>query len=130
MPFLILNNANIKFAQKKLTWRFYTTAKALSTTKWVEIINKKKFAKAALNEYVETFMVHVISLSTMAINPAREAQIASLVAKEVKIPIKYSGFLDVFLEEKALILSEVTELNQYAIKLQEGQQPPMGLFIA
>ena len=45
-----------------------------------------------------------------------------LVTKEVKIPIKYLDFLDVFLEEKALILPEATKMNQHAIKLQEGQQ--------
>ena len=62
----------------------------------------------------------------MAIHPAREAQIALLVAKEVKIPTKYSDFSDIFLEEKASILPEATEMNQHAIKLQEGQQPPYG----
>ena len=61
-------------------------------------------------------------LSTMAIYPAREAQIALLVAKEVKISTKYSDFSDVFLDKKALILPGVTELNQHVIKLQEGQQ--------
>ena len=69
-------------------------------------------------------MVHVTSLSIMAIHPARKAQIALLVAKEVKIPTKYLDFSNVFLEEKALILLEVTKLNQHAIKLQEDQQPP------
>ena len=49
-----------------------------------------------------------------------------LVAKEAKIPTKYSDFSDVFSEEKALILPEATEMNQHAIKLQKGQQPPYG----
>ena len=62
----------------------------------------------------------------MSIYPAREAQIASLVAEEVKIPTEYSDFSDVFSEEKASILPEATELNQHAIELQEGQQPPYG----
>ena len=62
----------------------------------------------------------------MAIHPARKAQIALLVAKEVKIPTEYSDFSDVFLEKKASILPEVTKLNQYAIELQEGQQPSYG----
>ena len=47
-----------------------------------------------------------------------------LVTKEVKIPTKYLDFSNVFLEEKASILLEVTELNQHAIKLQKDQQPP------
>ena len=128
MPFLTLSNADIKFAQKELTWRSYTTAEALPTTKRVEIIDRKEFAKAALDEHVEAFVVHVTSLSlnSMSIHPAREAQIASLVAEEVKIPTEYSDFSDVFSEEKASILPEATELNQHAIELQEGQQPPYG----
>ena len=60
----------------------------------------------------------------MAIHPAREAQIASLVAEEVQISSKYSDFSDVFSEEKTLVLSVATNLNQHAIKLQKGQQPP------
>ena len=70
-------------------------------------------------------MVHVISLSlnSMPIYLAQKAQIALLVAEKVQFPIEYSDFLDVFLEEKALILPEATEFNQHAIKLQEGQQP-------
>ena len=30
--FLILNNADVQFVEKELTWRSYTTAKALPTT--------------------------------------------------------------------------------------------------
>ena len=81
-----------------------------------------------LNKNVEAFVVHVTSLSlnSMLIHPAQEAQIALLVAEEVKIPNKYSDFSDVFLKEKTLILPELTEINQHAIKLQKGQQPPYG----
>ena len=62
----------------------------------------------------------------MVIYPARETQIALLVVEKVKIPTKYSDFSDVFLEEKASILLEATEINQHAIELQKGQQPPYG----
>ena len=79
-----------------------------------------------LDKHVEAFVVHVTSLSTMPIYPARKAQIASLVAEKVKFPTEYSDLSNVFLEEKASILPEVTELNQHAIELQEGQQPPYG----
>ena len=72
-------------------------------------------------------MVHVTFFSTMAIHPARETQIALLVAKKMQILSEYSDFSDVFSEEKVLILPEVTELNQHAIKLQKDQQPPYGL---
>ena len=126
MLFLTLSNADIQFAKKELIWRSYTAAEALPTTKRVEIIDKKEFTRAALDEHVEAFVMHVTFLSTMAIYPAREAQLASLIAKEVKIPTNYSDFSNVFSEEKALVLPEITDLNQHAIELQEGQQPPYG----
>ena len=63
MPCLIFNNADIQFAEKKLTWRSYTTKKALSTTQRVELIDKKEFVKAALDENIEVFVVHVSFLS-------------------------------------------------------------------
>ena len=88
----------------------------------MEIIDKKKFAKARLDEHVETFVVYVTFLLTMAIHPARKAQMALLVANEIKISTKYSDFSDVFLGKKTLILLDKIKLNQYAIELQEGQQ--------
>ena len=42
---------------------FYTTAKALLTTKQVEIINKKKCTKVALDENIEVFVIYIISFS-------------------------------------------------------------------
>ena len=125
MPFLTLSNADVQFVKKELTWRSYTTAKALPTTKRVELINKKEFAKAALDENSETFVVHVASLNLVpGIHPDREAQIASLLTEEVKIPDEYSDFTDVFSEEKALVLPERTEFNEHAINLENGKQPP------
>ena len=63
-----------------------------------------------------------LSLNLILIYPVKKAQIALLIAKEVKIPNDYLTFLDVFLEKKSLILLEITELNQHVIKLQKGQQ--------
>ena len=129
MPFLTFSNADVQFVEKELTWRSYTTVKALSTTKRVELINKKEFAKAALDENSETFVVHVASLNLApapGIHPDRAAQIASLLTEEVKIPDEYSDFTDVFSEEKALVLPERTELNEHAIDLEDGKQPPYG----
>ena len=50
-----------------------------------------------------------------------------LLAKKVKILIKYSDFLEIFLEKKSLVLSKIIKLNQYAIKLQKSQQLPYKL---
>ena len=73
MLFLTFSNANIKFAEKELTWKTYTTKGALSTTCQFKIIDRKKFAKAALDENVKAFVVHISSLGLrMTINPAKE----------------------------------------------------------
>ena len=97
MPFLTLSNADVQFVEKELTWRSYTTAEALLTTKRVELIDKKEFAKAALDKNSETFVIHVASLNPIpGIHPDREAQIASLLTEEVKILDQYSDFTDVF----------------------------------
>ena len=128
MPFLTLSNADVQFIEKELTWRSYTTAEALLTTKRLELINKKEFAKMALDEKFETFVVHVESLNlTPGIHPDKVAQIAFLLAKKVRIPDEYSDFADVFLEDKVLVLPERIKLNEHAIDLENGKQPPYGL---
>ena len=82
MFFFTLSNVDIQFTEKKLTWRSYTIAKFLSTTKWVELINKKKFAKIALDKDFKTFMVYVLTLETLLarikIHFLKEAQVAFL----------------------------------------------------
>ena len=63
MLFLALTNINIKFIELgKLTWRFYIATEALPITKLVELINKREFAKAALNKNSETFVIHIATL--------------------------------------------------------------------
>ncbi len=63
MYFLSLNNVDVEFAELgKLIWRSYIFAEALLTTSWVELIDKKKFAKAAINENSKTFVVHLSAL--------------------------------------------------------------------
>ena len=62
MSFLTFSNADIQFAEKELIWRSYTSAKALSITKRIELIDKKEFAKAALDKESKTFVVYVAAL--------------------------------------------------------------------
>ena len=62
----------------------------------------------------------------MTIHPAREAQLASLLTKEVTVPVEYSDFADVFSEKSANVLLERIEANEHAIELEEGKQPPYG----
>ena len=61
-------------------------------------------------------------LLIMAIFLTKKVWIALLIAKKVQILTKYLNFLDIFLEEKALILLETIKSNQHAIKLQKSQQ--------
>ena len=134
MLFLIFNNANIQFAEKKLTWRSYTVAEALPTTERVELIDKKEFAKAALDEESKTFVVHVaalkvaLRLAEMMIDLARAAQIDALKQDETstKVPPKYADYADVFSFDLKMELPENTGMNKLAIELQNSQQPPYG----
>ena len=74
MLFLTLSNINIQFVEKDLTWRFYTIAEPLPTTKWIQFINKKEFAKVALDENSKTFFIYVASLNlTLGLYPQRVA---------------------------------------------------------
>lgn len=45
-----------------------------------------------------------------------------LLTKKVTILNKYSNFINVFLEQKALELLEITDLNQHFIKLEKNKQ--------
>ena len=127
MPFLSFSNGDVQFAEKKLTWRTYTTEKALPTTCRVEIIDQKKFAKAVLDENVEAFIVYVSSLgSKISIYLARKAQLALLQTKKVTVPTEYLDFTDIFSEKSANVFFEQTGANEYAIELEEGKQPPYG----
>ena len=59
MHILNISNADFQFTKKKLTCKTYTTKKALPTTCWIELNDQKKFAKAALDENIETFIVYI-----------------------------------------------------------------------
>ena len=75
--FLTFSNTNVQFVKKELTWKFYITIKVLLTTKQLELINKKEFAKMALDENSETFIIYVISfnlaLISVLVYPDKEA---------------------------------------------------------
>ena len=58
----------------------------------------------------------------MLIHLGKEAKIALLIAEKVKTLTNYLDFSDIFSKAKVLVLSEITELNQHAIELQEDQK--------
>ena len=138
MPFLTLSGADIDFLGRELWWRTYSTKKALPTTSCIELVGKKEFAVAALDPEHGTYVVHVGLVSSNAlpsfspleldIHPFRRPQVSGLIAKEAptKVPAEYSDFTDVFSSDLASELSKHIGINNHAIKLVDGQQPPYG----
>lgn len=130
---MIFSNADIQFAEKEFIWRSYTIAKALSTTKWIKLINKKEFAKAALDAESKTFVVHVKELEVpkITIHLSQKSQITGSDLVQVaalkkdkaltKLLVKYSDFADVFSEEEALVLPKCTKFNKYTIELEDSK---------
>ena len=127
MPFLALSKVEINFAERELTWKTYSLDETLPTTKRVQMIDRREFAAAALAPDKEAFVVHVAYLGAkMSIYPARKAQMASLLAEEVSVPKEYADFSDVFSQESAAVLPERSAINEHAIDLEPGKQPPYG----
>ena len=89
----------------------------------MEIIGKKEYAKTALDENVEAFVVHMtpLSLNSMPIYPAREAQIALLVIEKVQIPE-----LD---EHVEAFVMHVTSLSLNLIPIHPAQKAQIALLV-
>lgn len=66
MLFLSLRNANIEFVELgKLIWRFYIITEILPTTSWIKLIDKREFAKTALDGSSKTFVMYVAALEIL-----------------------------------------------------------------
>ena len=65
MFFLTFSNTDIRFAEQELVWKTYSAAKALPTTRKVEIIGKKQYAAAVINKKDKTFKIHMAALSVV-----------------------------------------------------------------
>ena len=136
MFFLILSGANIDFLGWKLRWRTYTTKEALLTTRYIELVGKKEFAAAAFDPEHKTYVVYVRSVcsnvspssSPLNVYLSQRPQIFGLIAKEAstKVLAKYSNFADNFSLDLASELPKHTKINDHAIELVDGQQPPYG----
>ena len=130
MPFLALSNADIQFDTESFTWRSYSAAEALPTTRRIELIDKYEFAKVALDENSETFVLHVAALEALepAIHPSRAPLLAALQQDKAptEIPPEYADYANVFSPDLAMELPENTGINEHAIELVEGKQPPYG----
>lgn len=73
----------------------------------MELIYKKKFANAALDENFKAFVIYMTSLiSKMTIHPIGEAQIALLITKKVAILVDSLNYTDIFSKKLAEMLLE------------------------
>ena len=130
MPFLKISNADIAFGEETLTWKFYTTNKTLPTTEQVQLVDSKEFVIAALDVDSKTFVVHVAiqEWEEMLVYAEKQAQVGALIFNKAptKVLAEYSDYNNVFSAENAAELSENTGMNEHAIKLEEGKQPPFG----
>ena len=134
--FLILSDADVDFLERELWWRTYTIKKALSTTRRIKLIGRKKFVAAALNLEYETYIVHVRLVSSVTspssplldIHLLSRPQIFGVITEEtsMKVSAKYSDFVDVFSLDLASKLFKHTGINNHVIELVDGQQSPYG----
>lgn len=124
MAFLTLSNTDIHFPEKKVVQRTYTIAEGLPTIKRVEFIDKKKFAKAVLNEDVKAFLIHVSSLNlgSMTIYPARKPWMTLLFIKKVTILTEYANFIDILSKKSKKMPSERRDINKHDIKLVDKKK--------
>ena len=136
MFFLTLSGADIDFLGQELRWRVYTIKEAFPITRRIKPVGKKKFAAIALNLEYETYIVYVISVRFIAssnsfslnVYPFCKPQIVCLIAEKapIKIPNKYVNFVDIFSSDLAFKLLKHTKINEHAIELVDGQEPPYG----
>ena len=79
--FLKISNANMTFGKRILTWKSYTTNKAILTTERVQLVNLKEFVIAALDTDNKTFVMHVAirEREEMTMDPERKAQIEAQI---------------------------------------------------
>lgn len=81
-------------------------------------MSKNKFRKIVLDENKKMFVIHITFLSILYM--AKKVQIIFLLTKKIKIQDKPLDYTDILLEEKAVVLLEIIDLNQHAIQLQKG----------
>ena len=103
----------------------YIIIKALSITKWVELISKKKFVTATLNLKDEAFLIYVVFVNRdLNVYTSCRAHMVLLMVDKTSgsILFKYTNLIDVFSKDLAVELSEYIGINDFTIKLIERHQ--------
>ena len=88
------------------------------------LVGKKEYTVAALDQKQETFVVYVASFSSIPLDV--RSYISGLIVNKALIKIfdKYVDFADIFSSDLVSKLFKHTGINNYAIQLVDGQQPP------
>ena len=85
----------------------------------MEFINRKEFAKAALNKNVKAFIIYVtLFMSKITIHIAQKARIILLTIKKINILEKPFDFSNFFLKKLAEVFSKYTRINKNVSKLK------------
>lgn len=120
-----------------LTQRSYIIVEALPTINQVELINKREFAKVALDENSNTYIVYVATLvatkaDSIKFHPSQASQLVVLQWSKTstKILAKYTDYADIFLFHLAMEFPENSNINEHTIELIEGKQPLYGSIYA
>lgn len=82
-----------------------------------------------MNQNSETFVVHLASImKIMLIHGAKKASIRALQVDRAltKVSTKYFDYVNIFSPDLAMELFENTGMNEHAIELINGKQPPYG----
>ena len=83
-----------------------------------------------MDEYSETFIIHVAALEALepAVDPSRAPLLAVLQQDKapIEIPLEYVHYADVFSPDLAMELPENPGINEHTIELIEGKQSPYG----
>lgn len=123
MLFFTFDNTDIWFAELELIWKTHSTIKVLLTTQKVEIIYKKKFAIAVLNDDDKTFVVHMTAFSVGSnIYLFQYTQIVLLNIKQAINPTKYLNYSNVFSSDSATELHKYIGINDHSINLIDNKQ--------
>lgn len=125
ISFLNFKMANIQFIEQKLIWSTYKTTMALSKRRQVNIINKRKFVKAAINVNNKIFIIYITALANsviMLIYFFRKAQVALLIS--TKTFIEDSNFSNIFFSHSAMKLPKYTRIYNYSIDLLDNEKLP------
>lgn len=104
----------------------YIAAKTLFIICQVELINKKKLAKTALDENFETFVVYIAALKAPGITIYLfwKAQVAFLQVNKAftEIVFEHLDYANIFLANLAIELLEHKSINNHSIKLVKSKK--------